>query len=566
MDGITSVAKVQSRFVVGKVRWRPGFPSQIAFCSSAIDPMINLYDLMDPIRPIQRFYGHSDVVRDFDWLDSDAIISCGTDKKLILSIWEDLPKPLRRVQTSSCTYIPNIRNVSEAAQKVAFNLSHEFSKKVLSGNSAGSNEYSSIASLDQGSGRSTSLEIRDSELSGEFLEKEENETSKFRSEIKELLGASNSVFRFCSERNEFFKYSLYSISGFLPDIGLTPFPGDLASVLDPRCELERRLHIHKLANRKSDWLELLHKLKTFGVAPSWSLVLSKSCSLKIEGWLRKWGSFVLESRIDLSRKGKSGIISSGKGEDLSSFLFNTENLKKLNSCEKIKCVFEFFLEAMNINILENSNSTFIEGNRDNPKETLKGVLEELKIQSSRNNLVVCLIIVQNLLPSLVPPESKILRTFQRMQLKWTLSLVALLRKFGLFCLSLQIIKASPFKEVRNLARENISESNFYCGTEIKINTEDSGEPVTICKKAIKSEKPQQDGRGTPIRRTDLHFCSDCHSVKNVCVLCREPVFGLWVGCPFCKHGGHPGHIKEWFQSNSVCPSGCGHFCLVTETE
>lgn len=39
--------------------------------------------------------------------------------------------------------------------------------------------------------------------------------------------------------------------------------------------------------------------------------------------------------------------------------------------------------------------------------------------------------------------------------------------------------------------------------------------------------------------------------------------GLFIWCQGCSHGGHLGHIKEWFGVNKQCPTGCGHFCEFT---
>jgi len=45
-----------------------------------------------------------------------------------------------------------------------------------------------------------------------------------------------------------------------------------------------------------------------------------------------------------------------------------------------------------------------------------------------------------------------------------------------------------------------------------------------------------------------------------CVLCRQPVKGMYTVCPGCGHGGHLGHMTSWFAKQDTCPSGCGHIC------
>jgi hypothetical protein len=41
---------------------------------------------------------------------------------------------------------------------------------------------------------------------------------------------------------------------------------------------------------------------------------------------------------------------------------------------------------------------------------------------------------------------------------------------------------------------------------------------------------------------------------------EQVVRGYGYFCPQCGHGGHPNHIKKWFEVNSECPSGCGCRC------
>lgn len=41
---------------------------------------------------------------------------------------------------------------------------------------------------------------------------------------------------------------------------------------------------------------------------------------------------------------------------------------------------------------------------------------------------------------------------------------------------------------------------------------------------------------------------------------KQVVRGYGYFCPQCGHGGHPDHIKKWFEVNSECPSGCGCRC------
>lgn len=56
------------------------------------------------------------------------------------------------------------------------------------------------------------------------------------------------------------------------------------------------------------------------------------------------------------------------------------------------------------------------------------------------------------------------------------------------------------------------------------------------------------------------WCAKCRNAVSTCVLCQQPVRGLYVVCPGCGHGGHLAHLRSWFSKEQTCPSGCGHRC------
>ncbi|XP_037051412.1 GATOR complex protein Wdr59 [Bradysia coprophila] len=61
--------------------------------------------------------------------------------------------------------------------------------------------------------------------------------------------------------------------------------------------------------------------------------------------------------------------------------------------------------------------------------------------------------------------------------------------------------------------------------------------------------------------TQAPMCRDCHKPLLYCSLCRLPVRGSANSCLFCGHGGHLLHMKQWFEKNEVCATGCGCYCL-----
>ena len=65
----------------------------------------------------------------------------------------------------------------------------------------------------------------------------------------------------------------------------------------------------------------------------------------------------------------------------------------------------------------------------------------------------------------------------------------------------------------------------------------------------------------PVRR--IMPCEECNAwPKQLCSICRLPVYGLCIWCRGCQHGGHREHILDWFKTEDTCPSGCGHCCVM----
>lgn len=58
----------------------------------------------------------------------------------------------------------------------------------------------------------------------------------------------------------------------------------------------------------------------------------------------------------------------------------------------------------------------------------------------------------------------------------------------------------------------------------------------------------------------LFWCKECDTRALRCSICELSVHSLGYYCVSCGHGGHSNHLKEWFQSSSHCPTGCGCRC------
>ena len=59
------------------------------------------------------------------------------------------------------------------------------------------------------------------------------------------------------------------------------------------------------------------------------------------------------------------------------------------------------------------------------------------------------------------------------------------------------------------------------------------------------------------------ICIGCQQLYRgvKCAICQLSVKGLIGFCGKCEHGGHPEHLNRWFETNRVCPTGCGCYCI-----
>jgi len=58
----------------------------------------------------------------------------------------------------------------------------------------------------------------------------------------------------------------------------------------------------------------------------------------------------------------------------------------------------------------------------------------------------------------------------------------------------------------------------------------------------------------------IYWCLDCRDFAVYCAVCMTSVRGTAFFCASCGHGGHPEHVKTWFEHSVECPTGCGCRC------
>ncbi|KAI9322547.1 WD40-repeat-containing domain protein [Dichotomocladium elegans] len=120
---------------------------------------------------------------------------------------------------------------------------------------------------------------------------------------------------------------------------------------------------------------------------------------------------------------------------------------------------------------------------------------------------------------------------------WFTSYIDLLNRFKLWTTAAAVINACPIGRIRE-RNENATTINIACNN---------------CFKLV---------MGTS---QGAWACDKCRQLLNGCSICHQTVRGLYVWCQGCNHGGHLGHMREWFTNESLCPTGCGHSCILTSS-
>ncbi|KAI0985804.1 hypothetical protein GJ496_001367 [Pomphorhynchus laevis] len=109
----------------------------------------------------------------------------------------------------------------------------------------------------------------------------------------------------------------------------------------------------------------------------------------------------------------------------------------------------------------------------------------------------------------------------------------------------------------SLRHMNTDELDYYNEIEDNFTLQD-------CEQALLRLQCMKCGRsfsnGKHNSSSSSYACHNCRtSVK--CILCRQPVKGIYISCIVCSHGGHMDHVKLWFAKKRRCPSGCSHPCV-----
>jgi hypothetical protein len=133
---------------------------------------------------------------------------------------------------------------------------------------------------------------------------------------------------------------------------------------------------------------------------------------------------------------------------------------------------------------------------------------------------------------------------------WFISYIDILHRLQLWAPAIEVIECSREPSINAMNSKNVSieSSCAECGAQL-MNVPSNGGGRS------------QIAQSSRVRRVGRETCKSCISSAGIrCSICIQLVQGLMIMCPGCGHGGHKGHMREWFKENKQCPAGCGHNC------
>lgn len=121
----------------------------------------------------------------------------------------------------------------------------------------------------------------------------------------------------------------------------------------------------------------------------------------------------------------------------------------------------------------------------------------------------------------------------RRMLAWMIAYVELLHRLQLWNCANSMAKYCHLDSIRNMSKQG----------------------TTVYTKCASCSKAILGSSGV--------YCENCKTPTSTCAICRLPVKGSLVWCAGCGHGGHSHHMRQWFSTESQCPTGCGHICMLS---
>lgn len=158
-------------------------------------------------------------------------------------------------------------------------------------------------------------------------------------------------------------------------------------------------------------------------------------------------------------------------------------------------------------------------------DVLKYHVDHSDVQSAVSILIVLGDRIKNIVNERIPEVDRE---------SWYYSYIDLLSKFQLWNVMAQVINLSPLQNINSI---NQTSTTIY----------------TTCGSCYK-----------PLNGKVSWICERCKTRPSECSVCHGVVTGLMAWCQGCYHGGHLIHMSQWFAENDYCPTGCGHFCELSQ--
>jgi len=154
--------------------------------------------------------------------------------------------------------------------------------------------------------------------------------------------------------------------------------------------------------------------------------------------------------------------------------------------------------------------------------------------------------------------------------QWCLAYIQLLQRLNLLTSAIEIMHLSPSNDIRQL-NSSTSQFDISCSNcknaiipsqqpskSLLSSQSTSPTSLSISKSSLLlSSNILTDNYSLNI----IQQCSECHSNSLFkCSVCHLSVSGLYFWCQICQHGGHLSHMRKWFETEQYCPTGCMHQC------
>ncbi|KAI8898043.1 WD40-repeat-containing domain protein [Globomyces pollinis-pini] len=528
-----SIHNIQSIAPVSRVKWRPGYDTQIATSSLTMDNRVMVWDFTHPYLAQYCFEEHDDVATGLQWQDSNSIWTCSKDQNFGLFNLSQAYRPLELINyhaigTNNFGTIV-FANVETKEQPPIDTLST-------------SHSHSSNLNLD-----AELVEPMPSVVTG----------PQFLGQIQTLS----------------FDYNRFAVLAEL-------YSFDCSSIYDT-CE-----NNYKVA-MELDLSDIAHVWKmiqlTYGQDPLSPINLNKSHleyqETLVEGAAQKTYHFLKgdEQIPNIEDTGPHLLmdpvpgpstefyIPESSSEDSDSEFFVPTNYKKPETdletmndpMHRVLSVSQTTPTDLSINTAFKKLSTTFEDKSVDMSQSVKSVFEDQYFKKdippkqfieAPTDVKVSPWTATNLANELLEHFSDQVDVQMNVYIIMTLRNVVsfadtlveyytreyidLLQRFQLWQAATKIINHSSIASIRSLNEESttIHTSCFQCGTAV---------PVTL--------------------RTSFR-CEKCDACVSWCVVCHKVVKGVYVWCQFCSHGGHMECLDGWFCGETMCPTGCGHEC------